>query len=129
MVPPAQCWPQETVDAEREAVATTLGKRNQTISNMKETATRKKRCTGEGRINPCETAGDNAEVGRRVAWWVQKRADDEQGDNAGEAQLGEEAMEVEVDLAEMRMDAAEESDDAEGENTDEMSVHDPTGVG
>ena len=38
-------------------------------------------------------------------------------------------MEVEVDLAEMRMDAAEESDDAEGENTDEMSAHDPTGVG
>ena len=68
-------------------------------------------------------------MGRRVAWWVQKRADDEQGDTADVAQLGEDAMEVEVDLAEMRMDAAEESDDAEGENTDEMSAHDPTGVG
>ena len=33
------------------------------------------------------------------------------------------------DFAEMRMDAAEESDDEEGENTDEMSAHDPTGVG
>ena len=29
----------------------------------------------------------------------------------------------------MRMEAAEESDDAEGENTDGMSAHDPTGVG
>ena len=55
---------------ERAAVEVTRGKRGQEIRSRKETATRKKRRTGEGRLAARDQGGGAAQVGRRVAWWL-----------------------------------------------------------